>query len=303
MNSRDEARTWLHKSDIQGVGIGAKITGGYATGVVALRVYVDEKRPLADLDVRVPRAVDVPAVGQVPTDVIEIGELVPELFRERLRPASPGVSVGQGNTVGTFGCLVRRADGSPGTFILSNSHVLARSGLADIGDDILQPAREDGAAATDVIAKLAAFVPFDYTPDGFPNTVDAAIADVSEAALTAAQIRLIAITPTRVSAYLRRGMRVHKVGRTTDHTWGVVNDIDFRPQLPYPDPANPGDQIKIGFRNQVLCSRYTEKGDSGALVLSSTNAAVGMHFAGSKSASAFHRIGDVFDALGIELEA
>ena len=115
-------------------------------------------------------------------------------------------------------------------------------------------------------------------------------------------IRLLGIKPVGVSTNLQRGMRVQKVGRTTDHSWGEIVDIDARPIIPYDDPNNPGSEIDVAFRDQVICTRYTAGGDSGSLVLNERNFAVGLHFAGSESSSIFSKIDNVLTALDIELD-
>jgi hypothetical protein len=66
----------------------------------------------------------------------------PAVLEEKPK-AVPGSGLGHPDvTVGTFGCLVRKA-GDEGLFILSNSHVLANEGLARIGDPIVQPGAHD----------------------------------------------------------------------------------------------------------------------------------------------------------------
>jgi hypothetical protein len=57
----------------------------------------------------------------------------------------------------------------------------------------------------------------------------------------------------------------------------------------------------VGFRDQVLCTRYSASGDSGSAVLNMEKEIVGLHFAGSDSSSIFNRIGHVLDALSIEV--
>jgi hypothetical protein len=95
-------------------------------------------------------------------------------------------------------------------------------------------------------------------------------------------------------------MRVHKVGRTTDYTCGVVLDIHHKMRLPY-RYGNKGGTRLAGFRDQVLCSRFTSAGDSGSLVLNPQHRVVGLHFAGSESASIFNRIQHVLKILQIEI--
>jgi hypothetical protein len=59
---------------------------------------------------------------------------------------------------------------------------------------------------------------------------------------------------------------------------------------------------KVGFRDQVLCTRYSKPGDSGSLVLDKkTKRAVGLHFAGGPKGSFFNPISEVLRALRIVL--
>ncbi len=94
-------------------------------------------------------------------------------------------------------------------------------------------------------------------------------------------------------------MQVQKTGRTTDYTVGVIQDIDYRLPLDYKRPG--GGTGRVGLRDQVLCTRYTDAGDSGSAVLNMQGKVVGLHFAGSPSTSIFNRIQDVLDALKIEV--
>lgn len=92
-------------------------------------------------------------------------------------------------------------------------------------------------------------------------------------------------------------MKVVKVGRTTNRTVGEVRDVHFRFLLDYGDDVG-----EVGFTDQVLCTRYTQPGDSGSLVIDQASGkAVGLHFAGANGGSVFNPIADVLDALRISL--
>jgi hypothetical protein len=297
---RQKARPWTQGPGIQGLGLGEKVTDGKVEDSLALRVYVEKKKPLSKVTNKVPKRVHVPEVGAFPTDVLEIGRVEVESFRERVRPAMPGCGLGHPDvTVGTFGCLVRRRTDPDRLYILSNSHVLADEGLASIGDPILQPGPADGGGSQDRLARLSEFQPFTFTRVGYPNLVDAAIAEVAPSRVSAA-IRILGVPPAGLGRVIRRGMQVQKVGRTTDQTVGLVRDVDYRFSLSYKDPA-AGRRSRAGFRDQVLCSRYTAGGDSGSLVLNMRRYALGLHFAGSPSTSIFSPLRDVFDLLDLEL--
>jgi len=293
-------RGWTIGPGIQGVGIGQKLTERKQTDELVLKVYVREKKPLSRCDNPVPKQVSMPEIGPMPTDVEEIGRVEAETFRDRVRPAMPGCGLGHIRvTVGTFGCLVRKRGNKKGLYILSNSHVLAHEGIAKIGDAIVQPGHLDGGRpADDKLARLAEFVPFEFSTTGFPNLVDAAIAKVAKSRVID-EIRILGVAPTGVSRTLRRGMFVKKVGRTTDFTTGEVRDINYRLSLRYKKSAKR--KARAGLRDQVLCTRYTAGGDSGSAVLNRSNRIVGLHFAGSPSTSIFNRIDHVFRLLDIEL--
>ncbi len=287
-------RRLLGNKNIVAVGVGEKITGGKRTGALSLRFYVKRKVSLNRL-----RAVDAvpPAVHPaltltdtaVPTDVIVLGRL-------RLDGVSikPGASMGHVNApAGTFGALVRR---NRKLEVLSNSHVLARSGKGRRGDAILSPGKGDGGtAAQDVVARLSRFKKF-VVGGAFVNRVDCAAATPTSSRLQDFKSAIPGVGVPRGTIAASRGMKIVKVGRTTGKTVGVVEDIHFRVVFPYPGVG------KVGFIDQVLCSRYSAPGDSGSLVLDRrTKRAVGLHFASAPEGSVFSPIEDVLKALRVKL--
>src|ERR1700681_1379587 len=292
------AQDWASHPNIQGFGIAERITQGQKLKDVALKVYVERKLPLSQVDTPVPKQVMLPGMKEpVDTDVQEIGKVVLEANTSRHRPAMPGCGLGHFEvTAGTFGCLVRKK-GKPELYILSNSHVLANSGTGKAGDAILQAAMYDGGAQpADVLCQLTEWVPFKFGDDTYDNLVDAAIAQVKPADVTSA-VNLIGV-PKGIGGMVRRGMKVRKVGRTTDLTSGEITDVDFRTSLPYPLPDGSGTG-NVGMRDQVLCTRFTAGGDSGAAIFNANDEIVGLHFAGTPSTSIFNRITNVLDALGL----
>jgi hypothetical protein len=295
-----KAKPWTAGKGIQGLGIGKKITDGVELDELVIKVYVDKKLPPSETTNLVPRVVDIEGLDAIQTDVEAIGKVRRESNTGRVRPAIPGYSVGHVNiTAGTLGCLVRKRDDEKRRYILSNSHVLADEGTGKAGDEILQPGPADnGVTPGDAIAKLSEWVPFDFTAATYPNLVDAAIAELDDAALAQSAIRRIG-TPKGVSSTLRLGMQVQKCGRTTDYTIGVIRDVNYRTSLRYKKPG--GGRGRVGFRDQILCTRFTDGGDSGSAVLNMRQEVVGLHFAGSPSSSIFNRIESVLAALRIEI--
>jgi hypothetical protein len=308
--TQKEQRSWVRGAGVQGYGIGEKISDQGQLKEVVLKIYVEKKLPENKLKdaVLIPKAVYVEGLNEsVATDVVEIGKMKKEANTTRVRPAIPGFSIGLTGLgdAGTLGCLVKDAgDADPDpqstsrVYILSNSHVLANEGIAAAGHQALQAGELDGGAApADVLGKLVRSVPFTFSTTAFDNLVDAAVAEVRRREVASA-IRLIGI-PTGVGTRLRRGMRVQKTGRTTDYTVGIIQDINFRTALPYKKPG--GGTGRVGFRDQVLCTRYTAAGDSGAAVLNMRKQIVGLHFAGSPSTSVFNKIEHVLTGLGIAI--
>lgn len=294
-----KSRSWTLARKTQGLGIGEKTSDGKVTDELSIKVYVDKKKPMAKLKNPVPKRLKVPGMGDLLTDVEEIGEVQPESFTTRVRPILPGCGLGHPDIdAGTLGCIVRKKSDPDQLYILSNSHVLAASGQADIGDRIIQPGKyDDGKVTMDTVANLDQFEPFDFD-SGYPNLIDAAIAKIAPDIKIVKEIRDLGFAPIGVSKTVRRGMKVQKVGRTTDHTIGIVKDAHHMTRFPY---RIGGRNKVVGFQDVVLCSHYTSPGDSGSAVLNMSKRLVGLHFAGSISSSIFCRINNVFQLLELEL--
>jgi hypothetical protein len=284
-------RDVIAQPNVVAVGIAEKISSGQPTGRLALAFYVETKKTRVRPSDLVPVSVPGVVAGRdVVTDVIEIGKIVPEFHIEKT-PIEPGFSVGHPNiTAGTLGAVIGPADNPR---ILSNSHVLADSGRATIGDPILYPGRDDaGAAPADVVGTLTQIVPF-VTGGAFVNSMDVAVATIAPARRSELRSRIptLGIVPSGTTVP-KRGMRVVKVGRTTGMTTGEVRDINFRFVLQY----DAG--LEVGFTDQVFCTRYSQGGDSGSLVLEEgTGKAVGLHFAAADGGSVFSPIRPILRAV------
>src|SRR5437879_6674520 len=129
------------RANVVGVAVGNKVIGGRETEEACIVVFVEAKRPEAQLRHRdvVPKA-----LGGVRTDVVETGRFhalraaqTTNMDRtKRVRPAPGGVSVGHFQvTAGTLGVLARRG-GRP--VIPPNNPVLPNPNAARVGDPILQ---------------------------------------------------------------------------------------------------------------------------------------------------------------------
>jgi hypothetical protein len=292
--------------NVVGVGIGRKRVKGKLTSTACVRVYVQRKLPLEAVAAaaRLPSKFD-----DVHTDVIETGTFrafvlsaVVKKARSRLRSIQPGCSVGfrypppkeRFLMAGTLGTIVTRGGQ---LFLLSNNHVLAGEGQLKAGTPIYQPGFLDGGhAATDRVATLTQFVPFDSAG----NAIDAAIAQADDAALVSkkfvAGVRLRSLAPLRATV----GLAVHKVGRSTGYTRGKIEDISADVRVEF----DGGDFV---FNDQILIKGlagkpFSDTGDSGSLVVArSSGRATGLLFAGSAAFTIANQIEPVLAAFDVAL--
>lgn len=324
-------REYIQMDNVVGIGRGVKKVRGEDTGQEAAVILVKRKLPKSDLE----RSSIIPRkVGNIPTDVIEVGEirLLGDERTGTFRPAQPGVSIGHYKiSAGTFGAIVRdRSTGEP--LILSNNHVLANLSdgtdeRATIGDPILQPALYDGGdPKQSVIAHLRRFVPVHRevispqcriaqifeailnkcTKILYPkyqvrvmreneriNRMDCAVAAPVSAELVTGDI--LEIGPIAGIKEPKVGMTVKKSGRSSGLTHSIVLATEVTLQV-----AVSHSEFGI-FSDQILAGPMSKPGDSGSLILSEDNHAVGLLFAGSDQATLFSRIDHVLDALNVTL--
>jgi hypothetical protein len=291
-------RSITDSENIVAVGISEKESDGERTGELSVCFYVRKK--LAPNKVKasdaVPPVLNAPGGKAVVTDVKEIGKLAPEIAKKS-KPLQSGFSVGHvRSTAGTLGAIVKR-DGK--LYLLSNCHVLARSGNATVGDQIVYPGPADGGRIpANLVARLSHFSPFDTTGT-LVNRVDAALAEVDRSRLAEIVFDIDKATAPFATIRPSRGMKVAKAGRTTGKTKGEIIDVNFRFVLQYSGVAG-----KVGFVDQVLCTRYTDAGDSGSIVVDGESGKiVGLHFAGAESGSVFNPIQPVISALQFKFVA
>ncbi len=321
----------LKKTNVVGLGVGFKETGGKKTADLSLSVLVKEKVDLQNLAKKeiVPKMVD-----GIPTDVIRVGKVVAyQLPTGRLRPAPPGASIGHyAITAGTFGAVVRDATTNE-LLILSNNHVLANSNDAHQGDAIIQPGAADGGREPqDRIADLLRFVTIQYKDGGgdgdgggsqcpiarfiasllnsfakasgsqtrmvpvagaLINIVDAAVAKPwQDSAISDETLKIGKVSGTTEATI---GMAVKKSGRTTGLTQGSITIVDATIEVGY------GGNRTATYEHQLLSNDMSDPGDSGSLLVDSENRAVGLLFAGSDEVTVFNPIDAVLSALNIKI--
>lgn len=309
------------RANVVGVATGVKWSNGRPTGEPALLVLVTHKvapEQLSAADI-VPSAID-----GMQTDVLEVGfpvaggeqqlEVGVQTLARRIRPAEGGYSVGHfAITAGTIatsvydilpgGSTTPPAHGvgvPPRYYILSNNHVLANSNAARLGDPILQPGPFDGGLdPSDRIATLSRFVPITFDPPTpralHNNLVDAAIA-VAEFHDIDREIYWVGyVRGWRPKANVAVGTVVQKTGRTTNYTLGRIMAINATVDVGY------GGGRVARFRDQLITSNISAGGDSGSLVTTVDNVAVGLLFAGSATVTILNQIENVRSLLRVEV--
>ncbi|MDH3353434.1 MAG: S1 family peptidase [Nanoarchaeota archaeon] len=288
--------------NISGAGIGMFEGSDSGEDVLGLIIYTRNKTLYEKLnaDGYIKRLLGKEGYPDIVYEIEEIDNITIECLSEKKRPVECGYSVGHCYGLGgTIGCLVTKKKDNK-KYILSNSHVLAKSGDATRGDVILQPCHYDGGKiSSDAIALLADWVPFTFEPF-YSNKVDAAIAGPITSLDCSPVIAIIDQIPKGVNDNIIPGMRVHKVGQKTGHTWGVVHSIKNFHSIPYKMLSDY--YMQVGFDGLVFCSKYSAVGDSGSLVLDENNYAVGLHIGCAKNKySIFCKIKPVLESLGVEL--
>jgi hypothetical protein len=300
-------------SQLHAVGIGRKLVDGKLTRTLCVRLYVTQKLPrrlLTDAG-RLPDYID-----GVPTDVVEAAPAYlaasPKCSLGKLReqrPAQGGISGAheaiQAGTLAAL-CRSRKLGESADRFVLGNCHTLADLGLAAPGSAILQPSTHDGGTVNaNRLASLARFVPIVETETA-SNRVDAAIAKLD--AVDAMNAGICTLGTIQGTTNATHEARVHKHGRTTGYTGGIVDDpsVDLLIPLRRDEPSRLTrfvEQLRIRpLPGQFV---FAQPGDSGALVLTKpANNAVGLLFACPDNGSFAYAnpISALLDALDIDLE-
>lgn len=308
-------------ANVIGVGSGVKWTDGKPTGEPALLVLVTQKMEedlLSQADL-VPQDLE-----GIPTDVMAIGYpfaggcetfwAQAQSLVKRARPAKGGYSVGHYNitagtiATGVYDILPSGTVSPPGHgigipsryYILSNNHVLADSNAANLNDPILQPGPYDGGIdPDDRIGILSRFIPITFDPptpkDQHNNLVDAAVAEVQFNDLDREIYWIGPLMGWRKKANVPVGTLIKKTGRTTNFTTGRITAINATVDVGY------GGGRTARFRDQFVTTGISAGGDSGSLVTTLDNVAVGLLFAGSSISTIINPIENVRSLLRVEV--
>jgi S1-C subfamily serine protease len=276
---RAQIRSWHLAGEILGYGVGAKQVSGISTRQTALQIHVRRKRPLDLLPTRfrIPEALDWPGLdAPVLLDVIERSPFRLANLTGQERPIFPGLSIGHciSGETGTLGAIVSAFNDSE-RYVLGAGHVLAASGRAQIGDEIVQPGSLDGGSCPDqTIGTLAAFVDL-QSGGGFPNKADAALVKLNDNVANAEEAR----TFNRIADQGEIGINdvLFRTGcRTGERSVQVLNP-SYATTVQYPTAS--GGQELFGFRDLIQYSDFSLPGDSGGPVVTASGALIGIHIA------------------------
>jgi len=243
-----------------------------------------------------------------------VEEASTQTLAQRVRPAQGGYSVGHkditAGTIGTVaydilpgGTISPPAHGvgiPPKFYILSNNHVLANSNAASLGDPVLQPGPYDGGTdPADRIARLSRFIPIAMEPPVprplHRNLVDAAIAEGQFHDLNREIYWNGYVRGWRPKSGVTVGTVVKKTGRTTNFTVGRITAISATVDVGY------GGGRVARFVDQILTTNMSAGGDSGSLVTTLDNVAVGLLYAGSSAVTILNQIENVRSLLRVEV--
>ena len=279
---------------VTGVGIGPKVVGGNKTDDLSIRVYVTEKKSLDD----VPEAERVPkTIKGIKTDVIQrkftlhprmmaIKDIKLQVDAGSYDPLRGGMSIGPCRSVwvaeeggwyiftGTLGCIVHDND-TNAEMLLSNFHVMCVDDGWHVGDTMCQPSRVDGGhCPADVVGSLQRAV--------LSDQVDAAIASHTA---RGHECSILDIGNVKGTATAAVGMAVRKRGRTTELTYGSVSDTNLTVNIDYGDGLGVRTLVhQIEIEPDIAQNPlFGDHGDSGSVVVNSTNRVVGLYFAGGES--------------------
>jgi hypothetical protein len=219
-------------------------------------------------------------------------------------PIELGVSGSSANDIskafccgGTFGSAVLY---NGALHILSNNHILARSGSATAGENDIQPGLIDvscQASGADVVGHfIGDVVPLGSGIGG--NNVDVGLsAAVTGAVNTSGFIMDIGV-PCSVPLAAVINQPIVKSGRTTGCSSGTVTSVNTSVKIQYQTGCNQGKKFTINYTNQVATTNISAGGDSGSLILSQS----GLHptallYAGSSTTTIGNPASDVVNAF------
>lgn len=299
---------------VVGIGLGYKESGGKQTSKPSLVVMVEEKKSASELS---SKQVIPSEISGIPTDVIEVGELVagdllgldadvseeldshfdelnlaggdvdedvslefhPHSLRSRMRPVRPGCSVGHPKiTAGTIGAGCYDLNKVPGK--PSQYYILSNNHVlaASNAARIGDPIIQPGRADGGTVSRDTIGHLNRFIPIKFDGSSNRV-----DAAIATVDFHNLDRDiywqgyPTTAAASAKVGALVKKTGRTTSATIGKVRALNSTVNVNY------GRGRRAKFVGQIVTTDMSAGGDSGSLIMNLKNQPVGLLFAGSKT--------------------
>jgi hypothetical protein len=294
------ATPWFGGNNVAGVVVSRKLTGKDRTpGELAIQFLV--RRKLAESRLRkeeiIPKVLQLRSTGrEFITDVLECGRIPEANAFTKVRPVTPGSSIGHPRSMGgTLSLVVKKGNQS---FYLSCSHVLAPGGgqWSSIGDAIEQPADEFNEAPANVIGTLADFTPLD--PASTTTSTDAAIARCNQVSFNPGipGVGVPSDALDLAASDFTDSMVVSRVGVGSPAVTGRIDGFGSI-RVTYADIGT------VVVNDLVIYNASAAGGDSGAaIVVEGTRTVAGIHVGLlDDNRSIFTPIKNVFDALGVTL--
>lgn len=283
---------FFNKKNVVGIGYGEKLTNGFYTGETCIKVLVTTKESYNELHPvhRIPSM-----YYGIKTDIIETGPISASSTIRKNSPMLCGSKFGPANVYssGTAGCIV--ADNS-NYYILSNNHVIACENALKLGTPILYPCLIDnGVYPNDTIAYLSKFIPIKFSNpvDKIINIVDGALAIITDLSLVARKIAVVGSIRGLIDPKIN--LSVKKFGSITELTTGVIIVTDATLKIEF------SSQKVAAFKDQIITSKMSDKGDSGSILLDQFNSAIGLLCADSKNITVYNPIRKVLEALNVDI--
>jgi hypothetical protein len=307
--STNTAVTW----QVNGVAGGSTTTGTIST----TGVYT------APGQVPNPSAVTVTAVSQADktksaSAAVTVANSTPSQQAEHI-PIELGVSGGNAKDSavqskliyccgGTLGSLVERG----GTFyILSNTHILARSDQASLGESIIQPGLIDSNCSTSGTSTVGNLSQFVNLEDSSTNA-DAAIAEIVSGTVdTSGNILSLGATANGSTPSVGQphsgngiianvGEPVAKSGRSSGLTCSTISAVHIATTISYTKSCNSTLTFTKNYTGQISVSgvAFSASGDSGSLIVDQNTAdPVALLYGGSDTDTVANPVADVLGAL------
>ncbi|HEY9683434.1 MAG TPA: hypothetical protein V6C86_17780 [Oculatellaceae cyanobacterium] len=284
---------------VTGIYTGIKRVSGKKTGTLSIVVIVKEKKPISQLS---PEQVIPAEIEGFPTDVI-VGDVPrplplvssPEDLKQSVlginvagllrRPLAGGAQIvasvkGQ-QSIGTLGCFVK--DQSNNYYFLTNQHAAGRPGTT-----VCQPVPYTQFAVG-------------TTANAIQNDkIDAAIVKLNQGIDFTNYILNIGSIQGSYNLTTRDvGVAVvQKSGRSTGHTFGLVEAIDYTVT-----DGNSGLTMtnQIRLESIIGMPAFSTSGDSGSVIINSQNQVVGLLWGGESTTTSACPIADCLTQLGVSL--